>query len=157
MAPQHFTRNRNRFHGQHIDLMDWLGNYGAFRLTGGLSLLAVRGHHPPGCGKLDVAGHLVYEMYREGKLQEINDYCLFDTLDTYFVFLRTRLLLGEFDHRHEDRLWSRARHWLEDATQRFPALEVYLHHWERTHQLPTVALHARVETEVPVETPVECT
>ncbi|MFQ3593222.1 MAG: 3'-5' exonuclease, partial [Gemmataceae bacterium] len=24
MAPQHFARNRNRFHGQHIDLMDWL-------------------------------------------------------------------------------------------------------------------------------------
>jgi hypothetical protein len=147
MAPQHFARNRNRFHGQHIDLMDWLGNYGAFRLSGGLNLLAVRGEVPPGCGKLDVAGHLVYEMFREGKRQEINDYCLFDTLDTYFVFLRTRVLLGEFDARHEDRLFARARTWLADATERFPALTTYLEHWDRTRHLPLLSLHATVSSE----------
>ena len=30
-------------------------------------------------------------------LREINDYCMFDTLDTYFVFLRTRIATGT-DH-----------------------------------------------------------
>ena len=29
-----------------------------------------------------------------GKLAEIHDYCRCDVLDTYFVFLRTRVLLG---------------------------------------------------------------
>jgi predicted PolB exonuclease-like 3'-5' exonuclease len=123
-APHYFHNSRNRYHGKHIDLMDWLSNYGAYRLTGGLNLLAVR------CGKLEVAGDQVYEMYRAGKRQEINDYCLFDTLDTYFVFLRTRVLLGEFDADHEDRLTRRARRWLEEARAEHPALETYLAAWD---------------------------
>src|SRR5262249_453667 len=34
-ARDYFYRSRNRFQGNHIDLMDWLSNYGAYRLTGG--------------------------------------------------------------------------------------------------------------------------
>lgn len=134
-AGHYFRTSRNRFHGTHIDLMDWVSNYGAFRVTGGLSLMAARGAagHPPGCGKIDVAGHQVYEMHQAGRLQEINDYCLFDTLDTYFVFLRTRVLLGEFDAAHEDRLARRARLWLEAARGDFPALTTYLESWDRIH------------------------
>ncbi|MGL4553510.1 MAG: 3'-5' exonuclease [Gemmataceae bacterium] len=135
-AAHYFQNDRNRYHGKHIDLMDWLSNYGAYRLTGGLNLLAVRaaGGRPAGCGKLDVAGDQVYEMHRAGKRQEINDYCLFDTLDTYFVFLRTRVLLGEFDAGHEDRLARRARLWLEAARERYPALATYLAAWDLTRR-----------------------
>lgn len=132
-AVHYFQRSRNRFHGNHIDLMDWLSNYGAYRVTGGLNLLAMRaaGGRQAGCGKLDVAGDQVYEMYRAGKLQEINDYCLFDTLDTYFVFLRTRVMTGEFDIEHEERLTRRARQWLETERTEFPALQRYLEAWDR--------------------------
>ena len=48
-------------------------------------------------------------MYHEGKLQEINDYCLCDTLDTYFVFLRTRVLTGDINPDQEEELRSKAR------------------------------------------------
>src|SRR5262245_47548331 len=35
---EHFYNSRNRYNGNHIDIFDWLSNYGACRLTGGLNL-----------------------------------------------------------------------------------------------------------------------
>ena len=67
--------------------MDWTTRFRSLRgFTGGLNLLAKLIGKP---GKMDVSGEQVYEMYRDGRYQDINDYCMFDTLDTYFVFLRT--------------------------------------------------------------------
>jgi len=133
-ARGYFSNTRNRFHGTHTDLMDWLCNYGAYRMTGGLNMLARRaaGGRQPGCGKMDVAGDQVYEMWREGRLQEINDYCLYDTLDTYFVFLRTRVLLGEFSAEVEEGLARRARLWLAGKLDDYPKLAGYLDEWDRT-------------------------
>jgi predicted PolB exonuclease-like 3'-5' exonuclease len=134
-ARDYFYNSRNRFQGNHLDLMDWLSNYGACRIAGGLSMMAQRsaGGNPPGCGKLDVAGDQVYALYRAGKLQEINDYCMFDTLDTYFVFLRTRVLMGELPAEEERALARRARLWLGAKAADLPALHTYLGAWDRAH------------------------
>ena len=134
-ARDYFYNSRNRFQGNHLDLMDWMSNYGAYRIAGGLSMLAQRaaGGTPPGCGKLDVAGDRVYEMYRAGKLQEINDYCMFDTIDTYFVFLRTRVLTGDLKPEDEKALARRARLWLGSRVALLPALHTYLAAWDRAH------------------------
>ena len=123
---EHFYNSRNRYNGNHIDMCDWLANYGACRLAGGLNLLAKLLGKP---GKMEVAGDQVYEMWREGRLQEINDYCMFDTLDTYFVFLRTRVLLGELPLSEEAALARRARVWLTAKVPEFPALRQYLDHF----------------------------
>jgi len=45
-------------------------------------------------GKMDVQGYMVQDLWNEGKVAEINDYCRCDVLDTYFAFLRTMLMLG---------------------------------------------------------------
>ncbi len=125
-ARDYFAGSRNRFNGNHIDLFDWLSNYGAFRMVGGLNLMARRGDRPAGVGKMEVAGDQVYEMYRAGRRQDINDYCMFDTLDTYFVFLRTRVLMGEMSAEQEEQLARRARAWLADQIVKQPALRQYL-------------------------------
>jgi predicted PolB exonuclease-like 3'-5' exonuclease len=125
-ARDYFSSSRNRFQGNHVDLCDWLSNYGACRLTGGLNLLAKLLGKP---GKMDIAGDQVYAMYREGRLREINDYCMFDTLDTYFVFLRTRVLLGEMTTEEEHFLIDKARCWLEDKSAELPALRQYIDNW----------------------------
>ncbi len=103
-AREYFQGSRNRYNGNHIDLFDWLSNFGAFRLVGGLNLMAKRGRRPAGVGKMETAGAQVYDMHRAGRFQDINDYCMFDTLDTYFVFLRTRVLLGEMSAEQEQQL-----------------------------------------------------
>src|SRR5579872_7196498 len=121
-AREHFYNSRNRYNGNHIDLFDWLSNYGAYRLTGGLNLLAKMLGKP---GKMEMAGDQVYALWREGRTREINDYCMFDTLDTYFVFLRTRVLLGEIALDEEKRYVERARTWLNMKAADLPALQQY--------------------------------
>jgi predicted PolB exonuclease-like 3'-5' exonuclease len=125
-ARDHFYNSRNRYNGNHLDLFDWMSNYGACRLSGGLNLLAKLLGKP---GKMEVAGDQVYGLYRAGQLQEINDYCMFDTLDTYFVFLRTRVLLGELTLGQELDLVRQARAWLEGRSEEIPPLQNYLNHW----------------------------
>jgi predicted PolB exonuclease-like 3'-5' exonuclease len=131
-ARDYFQRCRNRYHGKHIDLMDWLSNNGAVRITGGLNMMAQRaaGGRPPGCGKLDVAGDKVYEMHRAGLLREINEYCMYDTIDTYFVFLRTRVVVGEISNEVEEMLCKRARLWLGAKVWEVPALGRYIDEWD---------------------------
>jgi predicted PolB exonuclease-like 3'-5' exonuclease len=148
-ARDYFERSRNRFHGNHIDLFDWLSNYGACRLSGGLSMMAQRaaGGVPAGCGKLDVSGEQVYPMYRAGRLREINEYCMFDTIDTWFVFLRTRVLLGEISSEEEQALARRSRAWLGQKATEIPALRTYLEAWDRDH--PAQILPARTGAERP--------
>jgi 3'-5' exonuclease len=118
--------DRNRYKGSHVDLQEFLTNFGAYRLNGGINLLAKLLGLP---GKMDVKGDQVYQMYREGKYQEINDYCLCDTLDTYFVFLRTRILTGDITAEQEKELIAKAKELLESKTGEFPILHKYLECW----------------------------
>jgi predicted PolB exonuclease-like 3'-5' exonuclease len=122
----YFAGSRNRYGGNHLDLMDWLGNYGACRLAGGLDLLAKLLGKP---GKMEVSGEQVYEMHRAGRHQDINDYCMFDTIDTYFVFLRTRVLSGDLTLEREHELVGEARQWLTAKADELPALRQYLGRW----------------------------
>jgi predicted PolB exonuclease-like 3'-5' exonuclease len=128
-ARDYFHTSRNRYNGNHLDLFDWLSNYGACRMTGGLNLLAKKLNKP---GKMEVAGDQVHAMIQEGRVDAVNDYCLCDTLDTYFVFLRTRILVGEITPEEEQALVRRARAWLSVQAAERPALRQYLDRWEET-------------------------
>jgi predicted PolB exonuclease-like 3'-5' exonuclease len=116
---------RDRYNGQ-IDLMDWLSNFGASRMAGGLNLLSKLLGKP---GKMGVAGDQVYAMYQAGKKQEINDYCVCDVLDTYFVFLRSRVLSGELSLDQEQALVAQAKNWIEAKANDQAALQQYLANW----------------------------
>jgi predicted PolB exonuclease-like 3'-5' exonuclease len=125
-AREYFQFSRKRFDGNHLDLHDWLTNFGAFRLEGGLNLLSKILGKP---GKMETTGDQVYEMFLKERFQEINDYCTFDTLDTYFVFLRTRLMIGEIALAQEQELVARAKEWLTAKSTELPALRKYLANW----------------------------
>jgi predicted PolB exonuclease-like 3'-5' exonuclease len=114
---------RYRFTPKHMDLLEWLTEYGAFGLRGGLNLLAKLLGKP---GKMTTQGNQVGEMYREGRIQEINDYCLHDVLDTYFVFLRTRVLAGAITLEAEQGIVAETREWLAGRVSIQPALGKYL-------------------------------
>jgi hypothetical protein len=124
-ARDYYQNSRNRFNGP-IDLCDWMTNFGACRMAGGLDLLAKLLGKP---GKMEVSGDQVYQMHLDGKLQEINDYCLCDTLDTYFVFLRTRILTGDLNLEQEAELVAKAKELLGSKVGEFPVLRKYLASW----------------------------
>ena len=125
-APGYFQASRNRYTGSHVDLQEWFSNFGAIRMYGGLNLLSKILGKP---GKMETAGHQVYDMHLQGKSREINDYCLCDTLDTYFIFLRTRVLTGELSLEREAEMVQNTKAWLEGKVEENPALRLYLANW----------------------------
>jgi len=75
----------------HLDLCDWLADHGATR-AGKLDSVARLIGLP---GKVGIDGSQVEGLYAEGKLEDIQTYCLADVAQTAFLFLRFRLLQGQ--------------------------------------------------------------
>lgn len=122
-----YEQPRNRYNADcHLDIHDVLTNYGAARFNGGLNLAASILGKP---GKMDVQGHMVQDLYDAGKLAEINDYCRCDVLDTYFVFLRSAVMLGNITLAREQELVDHAKAWLEERQEKSPAYQAYLKSW----------------------------
>jgi 3'-5' exonuclease len=122
-----YDQPRNRYNTEcHLDLHDVLTNFGASRFNGGLNLVANLLGKP---GKMEVQGHMVQDLWNEGKLTEINDYCRCDVLDTYFAFLRTMVLLGQLKLDDEQQLVAGIKDWLAARTSTIPAYASYLQGW----------------------------
>jgi predicted PolB exonuclease-like 3'-5' exonuclease len=122
---------RRRYNERHLDLLEWFTNWGASRLRGGLDLLAKMIGKP---GKLLVRGEQVRELWRAGKKDLVGSYCLCDVCDTYFVFLRSRVLTGELTTAGERRLAEKARGLLEDLAFEDENLEAYLSSWKASEE-----------------------
>lgn len=92
-APHYFSgKARYRFSEEgHYDLYDFVTNYGAQRLRGGLNLLTKMIGLP---GKVGIDGSQVQQYWEAGRLAEIHRYCRRDVIQTYFLFLRLELVRG---------------------------------------------------------------
>lgn len=122
-----YEQPRNRYNtAAHLDLQDILVNFGATRFNGGLNLAASMLGLP---GKMDVQGFMVQDMYDAGQIADINDYCVCDVLDTYFVFLRTQVLLGKLTLEKERELVASTRNWLEGRADEAKSFRMYLAQW----------------------------
>lgn len=127
MGGKSYEQPRNRYNSDaHLDLQDVLTNFGASRFTGGLNLAANLIGKP---GKMDVQGHMVQDMHDAGRSQEINDYCRCDVLDTYFVFLRCSVLLGNLKLEEEQKIIDETHAWLKERSLISPAIAMYLENW----------------------------
>jgi predicted PolB exonuclease-like 3'-5' exonuclease len=124
---RNFDQPRYRYNtAGHFDLHDWLTNSGASRFNGGLSLAASLIGKP---GKQAVAGHMVQDLWDTGRRQEIHDYCRADVLDTYFIYLRSRVVAGVLSLTEEQTIIDETRAWLEARADSSPALRRYLDAW----------------------------
>ena len=122
-----YEQPRNRYNTEaHLDLHDVLTNFGASRFNGGLNLVANLLGKP---GKMDVQGYMVQDLWNEGKITEINDYCRCDVLDTYFAFLRTMVMLGNLKLEDEQRLVDDVHEYLSQRATTIPAYVSYLQQW----------------------------
>lgn len=94
-APIHFGEEslaRHRYSvTRHFDLFDYLTNYGAVSLAGGINLLLKMIGLP---GKKGIDGSRVQEYFEAGRLDAIHRYCRSDVVQTYFLFLRVQLMRG---------------------------------------------------------------
>ncbi|MEE2827532.1 MAG: 3'-5' exonuclease [Planctomycetota bacterium] len=123
-----WEQRRARYNQQsHIDLQDMLTNFGASRFNGGLNLVANLLGKP---GKMGIAGHMVQDLFAQGEVKRINDYCRCDVLDTYFVFLRFSVMLGTISIEQERERVAYAKQWLEERAESGPAYREYLDQWQ---------------------------
>jgi len=123
-----FRSPRNRFStNAHLDLQELLTNFGATRCNGGLNLISKLISKP---GKMDITGDQVQQQYDEGKWKEISDYCRCDVLDTYFVFLRSMVMMGNTTLEKEIELVEEARQWIEQRSCDSKAYTDYLNAWK---------------------------
>lgn len=124
-----FEQSRNRYnHDSHLDLQELLTNFGAIRLSGGLNLLANLIDKP---AKSGIDGSQVQDLYYDGHVDQINDYCRCDVLDTYFVFLRSRVLLGRLSLQDEQVLTDLTRQMLTEQAEEHAAYRHYLTSWDQ--------------------------
>lgn len=122
-----YEQPRYRYNdGGHIDLQELLTNFGAGRFHGGLNLAATILGKP---GKMEMQGNQVQQCYDEGLLEQIHGYCRCDVLDTYFVFLRTRVMTGELSRENEQRIVAETKEWLELKSDTMAGVSNYLEHW----------------------------
>lgn len=111
-------QSRNTYRGSrysdeyHIDLCDYLSNFGAAARKSSLNVLAKLIGLP---GKYTIAGDDVEYLFRQGRQKEINQYCITDVLQTYILFLRVELMRGKLDKNGYQAAVSAAR---EDLVQR---------------------------------------
>jgi 3'-5' exonuclease len=107
------TYRGNRYSdAYHIDLCDYLSNFGAANRRNSLNLLAKLIGLP---GKYNIAGEDVEYLYRQGRQKEINQYCMTDVLQTYLLFLRVELIRGKLDKTAYQEIISATK---EDLLQR---------------------------------------
>lgn len=133
---------RNRYNSTaHLDLQDVLMNYGAARCNGGLNLIAQMLGKP---GKMELTGDKVQQQHDEGNKLAISDYCRCDVLDTYFIFLRSQVLMGNLKLEQELDLVAQSKQWIEERADNCQAYQAYLDCWSEwknpwlTSETPTV-------------------
>lgn len=110
----------------HLDLHEFLTNYGAIRYRGGLNLFSKILGKP---GKMETQGHMVQEMFDAGEHFKIDDYCLADAADTYFVFLRTLVMRGRLSLVREQALVEAAQEKLLEMSKTQGYFKDYLKHF----------------------------
>ena len=77
----------------HVDLMDHISEFGAARGLK-LDLLCTMMGIP---GKFDVSGDQVMDLYYQGEVEKIKEYCESDVLNTYWLYLKYELLKGNMN------------------------------------------------------------
>ncbi|MFZ0890178.1 MAG: ribonuclease H-like domain-containing protein [Candidatus Binataceae bacterium] len=124
-APNHFSDTgaaRSRYsEARHLDLFDFITNYGAFSIRGGLDLLLKLIGMP---GKVGMAGAQVQALYEAGQLDEIHRYCRSDVIQTYFLFIRVQLMRGRIDEAGYRAAYDASAHFLDQLGARAPGSQL---------------------------------
>ncbi len=108
-----FNNYLSRFHWRHVDLMDVLAGF-QNRARASLDAIATMLGFP---GKMGMAGDKVWEVFCNGEIRKIRDYCETDVLNTYLVYARFQYMRGLLDDTDLEREYSLVRAALENSEE----------------------------------------
>lgn len=110
----------------HCDLLEALSEFGAsarIKLNEACSILGFP-------GKFGVDGGKVSEMFDEGKIKEIRDYCETDVLNTYLVYLRYMQHRGDLSTDGYNRAIGDVLSFIDNEKEQRPHLDEFFIAWE---------------------------
>jgi predicted PolB exonuclease-like 3'-5' exonuclease len=110
----------------HCDLLEVLSDYGASARCKMDEVCSVLGLP----GKFGVDGSKVSEMYENGQVQAIRDYCETDVINTYLVYLRHMLMTGRLDEAAHDQAVADLITYIENEQDTRPHLMAFLAAWD---------------------------
>lgn len=123
---KHFDKFGPRYRyadDKHLDLHETLTNNLSIKLQGGLNFFAKILGLP---GKMETKGDMVEELYGKGEMFAIEDYCLGDALDTYFILLRWMVMRSRITLDQESRLRTSALSLMREHSDKTGYLKAYL-------------------------------
>jgi predicted PolB exonuclease-like 3'-5' exonuclease len=113
----------SRYHARHTDLMDVLSAYQP-RAVAPLDEVASMLGFP---GKMGMSGAKVWDVYLDGGIGDIRNYCETDVLNTYLVFLRFELMRGKLSQDEYDAECQQLRTYLKAENK--PHFSEFLTAW----------------------------
>ncbi len=109
----------------HFDLMDVLSDFGASRAVKLDEVSKLLGFP----GKFGIEGSQVKELYEEGRITEIRDYCETDVLNTYLVYLRHKLHTADLTKETYNRAISEVIAFIDADKAARPYLGEFMEAW----------------------------
>jgi hypothetical protein len=109
----------------HFDLMDVLSDFGASRAVKLDEVSKLLGFP----GKFGIEGSQVKELYEEGRITEIRDYCETDVLNTYLVYLRHKLHTADLTKETYNRAISEVIAFIDGEKAARPYLGEFMEAW----------------------------
>jgi 3'-5' exonuclease len=135
---------RYRYSGDpHLDLFDNFSDFGAVNKTGMKLDNFAKAIGLP--GKFGVDGSMVEDMFRAGKIKEIETYCMCDVIQTAFVDFRFLFIKGEIGLE----VYQRAAADLIEAIERERRFDQFMSLVDRS-----TLLLADISTSAPPQTPI---
>jgi predicted PolB exonuclease-like 3'-5' exonuclease len=110
----------------HCDLMDVMADYGA-STSAKLDEISRLFGFP---GKFGIDGSQVAQVYAEGGIKDIRDYCETDALNTYLVYLRYALFRGSIDRNGYNRAIAYLLTYIEGQKRERPHLGEFQEAWK---------------------------
>ena len=109
----------------HCDLLDVLSDFGASarcKMNEVCSILGIP-------GKIGIDGSKVADMFDEGELKEIDNYCETDVLNTYLVYLNYGLLSGLVNYDNFIQMNKDLKNYMID--KHLPHFDEFLEEWKK--------------------------
>ncbi len=135
------ARYAQQFHADLLDVMrDFGGMQGGLKLNEVATILGLP-------GKTGVDGSKVAEMYDNGEIQAICDYCETDVLNTYLVYLRWQHLTGVLSTEGLHQATCEVYEYLHMHQDNKPHYQAFLAAWLEVHQHSLIPLTNEGKTE----------
>lgn len=125
-----YNNYQNRYHSKHTDLMDVFARFNPkyFQKLDHIAKLFDLPGKQDNTGK-NIDGHAVTTLVQSNNWQALTSYCESDVLNTWLIYLRWLLLIGQLNHEQYDYWLNQTKKHLQEIS---PTQDSFLQNWQNS-------------------------